>query len=54
MSIRHTLNPQETNKIDPFTKSNAWGFFPSGKNIFKSGTFIKCYTLTGINELFIK
>ena len=45
---------QESYKITPFTKSNAWGFFPSGKNVFKSGTFIKCYTPTGINELFIK
>ena len=45
---------QESYKISPFTKSNVWGFFPSGKNIFKIGTFIKCYSLTGINELFIK
>ena len=45
---------QESYKINPFTKSNAWGFFPKGKTIFKKGTFIKCYTPTGINELFIK
>tara|TARA_B100000131_G_scaffold251711_1_gene245343 strand:- start:252 stop:527 length:276 start_codon:yes stop_codon:yes gene_type:complete len=45
---------QESYKINPFTKSNAWGFFPSGKNLFKNGTLIKCFTPTGINELFIK
>ena len=45
---------QESYKINPFTKSNAWGFFPSGKNLFKNGSLIKCFTATGINELFIK
>ena len=45
---------QESYKINPFSKSNSWGFFPHGKTIFKKGTFIKCYSSTGINELFIK
>ncbi len=45
---------QESYKINPFTKSNAWGVFPSGKSIFKNGTFIKCYSSSAINELFIK
>ncbi len=45
---------QESYKINPFSKSNSWGFFTEGKTIFKKGTFIKCYSSTGINELFIK
>lgn len=40
---------QESFRIKPFTKSNAWGLFPSGKDKFKKGDFIECYTLTGIN-----
>jgi len=40
---------QESFRIKPFTKSNAWGLFPSGKSIFKKNDYIKCYTLTGIN-----
>jgi len=40
---------QESFRINPFTKSNAWGLFPSGKSNFKKGDYIKCYTLTGIN-----
>ena len=45
---------QESYKINPFSKSNSWGFFPHGKTFFKKGTFIKCFSSTGINELFIK
>ena len=40
---------QESFRIKPFTKSNAWGLFPSGKANFKKNHYIKCYTLTGIN-----
>ena len=40
---------QESFRIKPFTKSNAWGLFPSGKVKFKKGDFIECYTPTGIN-----
>ena len=44
---------QESFRINPLTKSNAWGLFPSGKSIFKKGTNIRCFTLSGFNELFI-
>ncbi len=40
---------QESFRIKPFTKSNAWGLFPNGKANFKKNDYIKCYTLTGIN-----
>ena len=40
---------QESFRIKSFTKSNAWGLFPSRKDKFKKGDFIECYTLTGIN-----
>ena len=40
---------QESFRIKPFTKSNAWGLFPNGKVNFKKNEYIKCYTLTGIN-----
>jgi len=40
---------QESFRIKPFTKSNAWGLFPSGKGNFKKGDLIECYTPTGIN-----
>ncbi len=40
---------QESFKIKPFTKLNAWGLFPSGKDKFKKGDFIKCYAPTFIN-----
>ena len=40
---------QESFRIKPFTYSNAWGLFPNGKDKFKKGDFIECYTLTGIN-----
>ena len=44
-----THKGQESFRIKPFTKSNAWGLFPSGKDKLKKGDFIECYTLTGIN-----
>ena len=43
------FNGQESFRINPFTKSNAWGLFPSGKSNFKKGDYIRCYTPTGIN-----
>ena len=48
--VEFTVNKgQESYKIKPFTKSNVWGLFQSGKEKFKKGDFIECYTLTGIN-----
>ena len=40
---------QESFRVKPFSKSNAWGLFPSGKGKFKKGDFIECYSSTGIN-----
>ncbi len=40
---------QESYKIKPFTISNSWGYFPSGKEKFKKGDYIECYSSTGIN-----
>ena len=40
---------QESFRIKPFTKSNAWGLLPIGKDKFKKGDYIDCYTPTGIN-----
>ena len=48
------LKGQESFRINPFTRSNCWGFLPSGKSFFKKGDYINCYTPSGINELFIK
>ncbi len=48
-----SLKGQESYKISSFVQSNAWGLFPSGKSSFKKGYKIKCFTLSGINELFI-
>ena len=44
-----TYKGQESFRIKPFTNSNAWGLFPNGKDKFKKGALIECYTLTGIN-----
>ena len=40
---------QESFRIKPFTKSNAWGLLPRGIDKFKKGDFIECYAPTGIN-----
>ena len=45
---------QESYKIKPFTKSNAWGVFSHGKANFKKGSFIECFSNSGINEFLIK
>jgi len=39
---------QESFRIKPFTKSNAWGLLHRGKDKFKKGDFIECYAPTGI------
>ncbi len=44
------LKGQESFRINPFSKSNAWGIFPSGKSVFKIGDCVECYTSSGINE----
>ena len=48
------LKGQESFRINPFTKTNAWGLFPNTKSIFKRGDLIECYSPSGINELLIK
>ena len=45
---------QESFRIKPFTKSNAWGLFPSGKGNFKKGDLIECYNSEITNSLFFK
>jgi len=45
---------QESYKINPFTKSNAWGVFKNGTSVFKKGTYIECYSSSGFNEFLIK
>ncbi len=44
---------QESYKIKPFTKSNAWGVFREGISNFKKGTYIQCYSSSGFNEFLI-
>ena len=44
---------QESYKINPFTKSNAWGVFKEGTSFFKKGTYIECYSSSGFNEFLI-
>ncbi len=39
---------QESFRIKSFISSNCWGLFPSGKQKFNKGDYIKCYTPTGI------
>ena len=41
---------QESYKINPFTKSNAWGVFKEGTSDFKKGSHIECYSSSGLNE----
>ena len=47
------LKGQESYKIKPFTKSNAWGVFKNGKSKFKKGQYIECYSSSGFNEFLI-
>ena len=44
---------QESYKIKPFTKSNAWGVFREGVSNFKKGSYIQCYSSSGFNEFLI-
>ena len=45
---------QESYKINPLTKSNAWGVFKQGVSNFKKGSYIKCYSSSGFNEILMK
>ena len=47
------LKGQESFRISPFTKTNAWGVLPDSKSIFKKGDLIECYSPSGINEILI-
>ena len=47
------LKGQDSYKIGSFTKSNAWGVFKDGVSKFKKGTYVECYSLSGINELLL-
>ena len=44
---------QESYKIKPFTKSNAWGVFKDGISKFKKNQYIECYSSSGFNEFLI-
>jgi molybdopterin molybdotransferase len=44
---------QESYKINPFTKSNAWGVFKRGTSNFEKGSNIECYSSSGFNEFLI-
>ena len=45
------LKGQESFRLKPLSKSNAWGQFNSGQVRFKKGALIDCYTTFGINFL---
>tara|TARA_Y100000590_G_scaffold461822_1_gene624328 strand:+ start:36 stop:1289 length:1254 start_codon:yes stop_codon:yes gene_type:complete len=47
------LKGQESYKIKPLTKSNAWGIFKNGVTKFKKGQDIECYSSSGFNEFLI-
>jgi len=44
---------QESYKIEPFVKSNAWGVFNDGISSFNKGNLIECYSASGLNEFLI-
>lgn len=44
---------QESYKIEPFVKSNAWGVFKDGISLFNKGNLIECYSASGLNEFLI-
>ena len=44
---------QESYKIKPFVKSNAWGVFKDGVSVFNKGNLIDVYSASGINEFLI-
>ena len=47
------LKGQESFRISPFTKTNAWGVLPDNKSIFKKGDLVECYSPSGMNEILI-
>ena len=52
-SVFEVIEGQESYKIKSFTKSNAWGVFKSGTSEYKKGSYIECYSLSGLNEFLI-
>ncbi len=44
---------QESYKIEPFVKSNAWGVFKDGISVFNKGNLIDVYSASGLNEFLI-
>ena len=44
---------QESYKIEPFVKSNAWGVFKDGVSVFNKGNLIDVYSASGLNEFLI-
>ena len=44
---------QESYKIEPFVKSNAWGVFKDGVSVFNIGNLIEVYSASGLNEFLI-
>ena len=44
---------QESYKIEPFVKSNAWGVFKDGVSVFNKGNLIDVYSESGLNEFLI-
>ena len=44
---------QESYKIKPFVKSNAWGVFKDGFSVFNKGNLIEVYSASGLNEFLI-
>ena len=45
------LKGQESFRLKPLSKSNAWGQFNNGQVRFKKGDLIDCYTTFGVNFL---
>ena len=52
-SVFEIAEGQESYKIKPFTKSNAWGVFKNGISEYKKGSYIECYSLSGLNEFLL-
>ena len=44
---------QESYKIEPFVKSNAWGVFKDGVSVFNKGNLIDVYSASALNEFLI-
>ena len=45
------LKGQESFRVQPFTKSNTWAVFPSGKSNFKKGEIIDCFFQNNSNKI---